>query len=147
MYFVDGDDGKVYTVGGSKGNLNLTVLKQTYNGETYGGQNPFIPTAEGDFEWFFETGEIGLDSAGKKSISRYMMRLKLDAGAFLKISLMYDSSGIWQEYRTITQKDRITTVNIPIVPRRCDHLKIRVSGKGGLTLYSISKMYKQGSRR
>ena len=147
MYFVDGNDGKVYTVGGSKGNLNLTVLKQTYNGKTYGGQNPFIPTAEGDFEWFFETGEIGLDSAGKKSISRYMMRLKLDAGAFLKISLMYDSSGIWQEYRTITQKDRITTVNIPIVPRRCDHLKIRVSGKGGLTLYSISKMYKQGSRR
>ncbi len=147
MYFVDGDDGKVYTVGGSKGNLNLTVLKQTYDGKTYGGQNPFIPTAEGDFEWFFETGEIGLDSAGKKSISRYMMRLRLDAGAFLKISLMYDSSGIWQEYRTITQKDRITTVNIPIVPRRCDHLKIRVSGQGGLTLYSISKMYKQGSRR
>lgn len=147
MYFVDGTDGKIYTVGGSKGNLNLTVLKQTYNGKTYGGQNPFIPTAEGNFEWFFETGEIGLDSAGKKSISRYMMRLKLDAGAFLKISLMYDSSGIWQEYRTITQKDRITTVNIPIVPRRCDHLKIKVSGKGGLTLYSISKMYKQGSRR
>lgn len=147
MYFIDGNDGKVYTVGGSKGSLNLTMIKQTYNGETYGGQNPFIPTAEGDFEWFFETGEIGLDSAGKKSISRYMMRLRLDAGAFLKISLMYDSSGIWQEYRTITQKDRITTVNIPIVPRRCDHLKIRVSGKGGLTLYSISKMYKQGSRR
>ena len=109
--------------------------------------NPFTPKEEDSFEWFFETGELGLESPGKKSLSRFMMRLKLEKGASLTVSLMYDSSGTWQEYRTVNPTVRMATVNIPIVPRRCDHVRIRVSGKGTFSLFGISKMYKYGSRR
>lgn len=143
MFYLDGNNGKIKTVGGTKGNLNLSA--SGISGDS--GKNPFIPKEEGPFEWFFETGELGMESPNKKSISRFMMRLKLESGAGMTVSLMYDSSGKWQEYRVITPKDRISTVNIPIIPRRCDHLRIKVSGKGGFTLYSISKMYKYGSRR
>ena len=76
-----------------------------------------------------------------------MMRLKFEKGASLTVSLMYDSSGTWQTYRTVSAAEKMMTVNIPIVPRRCDHLKIKVSGKGGFYLFGLSKMYKSGSRR
>lgn len=148
MYYLDGTDGKIYTVGGSEGSLNLSFSKKVNGkGEEYGGKNPFVPEYEKTMKWFFETGDLGLDSPGKKSISRFMMRIKLESGAGLTVSVMYDSSGVWQEYRRVNPSQRVSTVNIPIVPKRCDHLKIRICGEGGFTLYSISKMYKSGSRR
>lgn len=143
MFFLDGDDGKIKTVNGTKGKLNLS--SESIYGNV--GMNPFVPKEESPFGWFFETGELGLESPDKKSLSRFMMRLKLEKGASLTVSLMYDSSGTWQEYRTVNPTVRMATVNIPIVPRRCDHVRIKVSGKGAFSLFGISKMYKYGSRR
>lgn len=139
MFYLDGTDGKIKTVGGTAGNLNLT--------DTNLSKNPFIPTEERSFNWFFESGKLGLEDPNKKSISRIMMRLKFEKGASLTVSLMYDSSGTWQTYRTVSAAEKMMTVNIPIVPRRCDHLKIKVSGKGGFYLFGLSKTYKSGSRR
>lgn len=96
--------------------------------------------------WFVETGEYGLSMPDSKYISRLNLRLALDRGANAMISIQYDSSGIWEKLCNITRKD-IKPFTLPIKPRRCDHFRLRIEGKGQVKIYSISKTLAQGSDR
>ena len=73
----------------------------------------------------------------------------------LSVDVMYDSSGEWKEEITIESKyeeDRRDTpafvkmrsYEIPILPMRCDHMRVRFRGKGDVRIYSISKVTEQG---
>ena len=37
------------------------------------------------------------------------------------------------------------TFLIPIIPRRCDHMRIRLEGSGEFRLYSIARIIERGS--
>lgn len=99
---------------------------------------------ERDFEWFVESGLFGLSMIDSKYISRINIRLSIDVGAELIVSIEYDSSGEWERLCTIHRTDT-RTFTLPIKPRRCDHFRLRLEGNGHTKIYSISKTIEQGS--
>ena len=67
-----------------------------------------------------------------------------EPGSRVTVCVQYDSSGIWEQKRTLTAGTR-RTFTIPLIPHRCDHMKLRISGTGSCKIFSISKEIEQGS--
>ena len=93
--------------------------------------------------WYAETGVIGLESPDAKYISRLTIRLQLDAGASVRVYVQYDSSGYWKQIAG-TEAATMRTVSMPVVPMRCDHMRLRLEGVGGCKVYSITKTVERG---
>lgn len=96
------------------------------------------------FDWFVETGALGCSYIDKKYISRISLRLSIGIGTRVRIFAEYDSSGSWEPLATITGT-RLGTFTLPVRPRRCDHLRLRIEGDGEAKIFSISKTLEQGS--
>lgn len=94
--------------------------------------------------WMAQSGILGLNTPDRKRIARLNLRLQLELGADAAISVEYDSSGVWHE-KCRLHGNSLHTVNVPIVPVRCDHLRLRLEGVGGMKLYSVSYLVEQGS--
>ena len=97
-----------------------------------------------DVPWMVETGEIGLASPDAKYISRITLRMSMDIGAVVGISVQYDFSDSW-ECQCVLKGTSLRSFSIPIRPKRCDHMKLRIEGVGGAKIYSITKTIEQGS--
>ena len=97
-----------------------------------------------DVKWMAETGVIGTDSPDKKYISRLDIRLSISIGTRVHIFIQYDSSGEWEHKFTMTGR-KLGSFSVPIRPRRCDHLRLRIEGDGEAKIYSICKTIEQGS--
>ena len=95
-------------------------------------------------EWSAETGIIGTDSPDKKYISRLDVRLSINIGTRVYFYIQYDSSGEWEHVCTMTGRT-LRSFAVPIRPRRCDHLRLRIDGDGEAKIYSICKTIEQGS--
>lgn len=80
----------------------------------------------------------------KKGIGKLLVRLELDEGASVKIEMQFDSDGVWREVKTL-QAEKKRSFYLPIVPRRCDHFRIRMTGSGGCRLYSLVREVYTGS--
>ena len=80
----------------------------------------------------------------KKGIGKLLVRLELDEGASVKIEMQFDSDGVWREVKTL-QAEKKRSFYLPIVPRRCDHFRIRMTGSGGCRLYSMVREVYTGS--
>jgi hypothetical protein len=99
---------------------------------------------DGDIEWMAETGIMGVDDPDKKYISRIDVRLSLEPGARVMFMIQYDSLDAWEHLFTMTGAS-LRSFSIPIRPRRCDHLRLRIQGYGEAKVFSISKTIEQGS--
>lgn len=119
LYFIDGDK-KLWTVTGTAG------------------------TAENEVAWNFETGLIGCEYPENKYLSRFVLRMILPLGSTADIWIMYDSDGVWRHSGNITGNS-LRSFALPVIPRRCDHLKLRMSGKGDFKLFSIARNIERGS--
>lgn len=95
-------------------------------------------------EWMLQTGEIGISSPDMKYISRLTIRLSMDIGAELTIRAQYDLSDKWEDVCTI-RSTSLRSFSIPIRPKRCDHMKIRLDGIGNAKIYSVTKTIELGS--
>lgn len=95
-------------------------------------------------EWMAESGIIGLTTPDMKYVSRLILRLTLPIGASLQVEAEYDSSGEWSPPLSI-QGNGTRAFTLPIRPVRCDHMRLRLSGKGPVKLFSITKTIEQGS--
>ena len=91
---------------------------------------------EGPVESMAEFGDFVEGNPNKKGTGKLQIRMELDAGASVKIEMEFDSDGVWRPVDTLT-----TTVKrsfyLPIIPRRSDHFKIRLTGTGGWRMYSL----------
>ena len=94
--------------------------------------------------WMAESGIIGLITPNRKRIGRLTLRLAPEPGTQFRVSVQYDSDGQWHEKVRICG-DGLNTVTVPIVPVRCDHLRLRLEGIGGMRLYSVAYTLEQGS--
>ncbi len=121
LYYIDREDKKIKTVMGS----------HSYE-------------AKKDIEWMAETGVIGTDHPDKKYISRIDVRMLLDVNSEVHFSIQYDSIGEWIPLYTM-RGTSLRSFTVPIRPRRCDHLRLRIEGKGDAKIYSIAKTTEQGS--
>lgn len=120
LYYIDADSSRMMCVNGTQG------------------------TAEEAPEWMAESGVIGYDYPDKKYLSRYNIRLQIEDGGELRLYCMYDSDGRWEHAGTIRRKGH-GTFTVPVIPRRCDHMKLRLEGKGVVRVFSIAKILELGS--
>jgi hypothetical protein len=95
-------------------------------------------------EWMAETGTLGIYTPDRKYVSRLNVRMSLDIGTRVYFYAQYDSSGEW-EYLFTMNGTSLRSFAVPIRPKRCDHMKIRIVGKGDAKIYSIAKTIEQGS--
>ena len=95
-------------------------------------------------EWMVQTGEIGISSPDMKYISRLTIRMAMDIGTEVHFYAQYDFSEAWEPVGTLTSTN-LRSFSIPIRPKRCDHMKLRIEGVGGAKIYSITKTIEQGS--
>ena len=95
-------------------------------------------------KWMVQTGVIGTDMPDMKYVSRLVLRLSLEIGARVRLYAQYNSMGGWESLGTITGTD-LRSFSIPVRPRRCDHLRLRIEGEGDAKVYSITKTISQGS--
>lgn len=102
-----------------------------------GDKESFIP-------WEAESGMLYYYYPDRKYLSRYNFRLWMPEGSELYIYIEYDSSGTWERKGKIKFKGT-GTITVPIRPHRCDHMRIKLVGKGPLYLYSIARYLTMGS--
>ena len=120
IYFIDNDEYKIKSLFGS----GTTETKP--------------------IQWMAETGILGCSSPDKKYISRLSVRLAIDIGASVVISIQYDSSGEWKRVCSLTGHN-LRSFTLPIRPKRCDHFRLRIEGVGNAKIFSIAKVIEQGS--
>jgi hypothetical protein len=99
---------------------------------------------ENDFRWLVESGTIGYSSPDNKYVSRINMRISLEFGANVDFYLQYNSSGMWEHKFNMSGKGT-KTFTVPIIPKRCDHFKYKITGKGDCKIHSITKTLEEGS--
>lgn len=97
-------------------------------------------------EWMMETGELGLSSPDMKYISRIIIRMMMEPDARVDIYARYDMSDEWIHQCAIFGTE-LRSFSIPIKPRRSDHMKLKLVGRGVTKVYSITKVIEQGSDR
>jgi hypothetical protein len=95
-------------------------------------------------EWEAVTGVIGTDSPDKKYISRLDVRMSLELGARVYFFVQYNSIGAWEPLGTMTGTT-LQSFGMPMKPRRCDHLRLKIVGVGEAKIYSICKTISGGS--
>ena len=101
-------------------------------------------STEGQFDWFVESGNIGYSSPDNKYVSRINLRITLEFGTNVDFYLQYDSGERWEHKFNMSGKGT-RTYTVPIIPKRCDHFKYKITGKGGCKIHSITKTLEQGS--
>ena len=103
---------------------------------------------EDDKESFIEFGDYYCDSPDKKAVSKLYLRFTIEQGGTVEIDINYDSekneSGrVWNVIKTLSPGGKKSYV-LPIIPRRADHFRIRIKGRG-FVLYSLSHEYYSGT--
>jgi hypothetical protein len=101
-------------------------------------------TLEGPVVWRADSANIGFEYADQKYLSRYTIRMKLGKQARCALYIEYDSSGIWEPKGSMEGKDVVKTYTMPVIPRRCDHMRLRLEGEGEMQLYSIARILEIG---
>ena len=121
------------------------------SGEMYAISNGKIITMLGTgeqeeiaVEWMVQTGEIGISSPDMKYVSRINVRMSMDIGSEIRIFAQYDFADGWDELCALNSTS-LRSFSIPIRPRRCDHMRLRIEGVGNAKIYSITKTIEQGS--
>ncbi len=129
LYMLEADTGKMLTMNGSAG------------------------TKEAAVAWSAETGIQGWEQLSRKVkgaadagyATRYNIRAVVPEGANIKICLQYDEKGVWHEKLNLKNMARTArTMLMPVYPRRCDHLRMRISGTGEIKVHSITRVLTGG---
>lgn len=122
--------GEMYCV--DAGNRNIIALLGS--GESY----------EDTVAWSVETGELGISSPDMKYISRITLRMSMELGAKMDIYAQYDMSDEWVHICNI-RATSLRSFSIPIRPRRCDFMRLKIEAEGMGKIYSMTKTIEQGS--
>ena len=110
-------------------------------------------TAEAAFQWSAElgdyytyaaTGRTSRYSPNKKHITKILIRLDLPTNATATVSIRYDSTGDWITAASLTAGVKRSEY-IAIIPRRCDHFRLKLAGTGRAKVYSITTETAEGS--
>ena len=100
-------------------------------------------STEGAFDWGVTFGTFGYQQEQQKYLSRFNIRAQIEAGGWMKVEMQYDSDGKWHHMGTM-KSPKLRTYLLPIIPRRCDHCQLRISGRGNVNIYSIARIYENG---
>lgn len=99
---------------------------------------------EGAVAWTAESADIGYDYPQHKYLSRYNIRMRMDAAATCRMYVQYDG-GVWEDKGTIEGTGRTRTALLNVQPRRCDHMRVKLTGTGNAEIYSIDRILAMGA--
>lgn len=93
------------------------------------------------------TGDLGMDSPEERYLTRLTLRLDAACRSRLRVEVSYDG-GPWEEAAALTLEGARRCCDLPLVPRRCGSLRLRLRGSGQITLRSLAKNFgtARGSR-
>jgi hypothetical protein len=94
--------------------------------------------------WMAQTGVLYYEYQNKQYTSRYDIMLSAPKGTTTEVYIQYDSDGIWR-YNGRFNFSGLGAVTIPVRPRRCNHMELRLLGEGEVKIYSITRILEQGS--
>lgn len=101
-------------------------------------------TPEENLRWIAETGILLYAYPDQKYVSRFDLRMSMERDAKVQLYIEYDSSGLWN-FQGEMKVSRTGSVTVPVRPRRCDHLRIRLEGVGDVQIFSLARNLEQGS--
>ena len=101
-------------------------------------------TQDEEVSWMVQTGDIGISSPDMKYVSRLNVRMSLDVGSEVHFYAQYDFSSDWEIMFTLVGSN-LRSFSLPIRPKRCDNMRLRIVGTGNAKIYSITKTIEQGS--
>lgn len=100
---------------------------------------------EEDLPFMVEFADFTDDDPNKKGVGKVQLRVELEQGAELNVTVQFDSDGHWRPVKNIIGTDPKRSYTLPIVPRRCDHYRVKLEGRGGCRVYSMTREYYSGS--
>lgn len=89
-------------------------------------------------ESLLETGDFTSGSPDCKRLLRVQLRLEAEAGASITAAAQYDSDGQWHTLANVTAGAK-RSFTLPVLPRRCDHFRLRMTGTGAWRLLSLTR--------
>lgn len=105
----------------------------------------FTVVAEENFPWRAEFADFHGSAAEKKGVNRLTLRLETEADALCNVFIRYDSEEESHAVASIGGKGIKESVELPLVPRRCDHFRVILVGVGGCRIHSMTAQYYIGS--
>lgn len=93
--------------------------------------------------WYAVTGPIGGGQPDTRYLAALQVRLSMEEGSAVDFYLRYDSRGSWEHAGTLRGAG-LGSFSVPIRPRRCDHLHLKISGRGEAKIYAITRSMEQG---
>ena len=125
----------------TKYNGNLYMLDT--DGNIWIGGNPqnqpdgAVP--EETLEWMAEFSDFTGDEPNKKGVTKLQLRLELEEGASAQVWMQFDSDGQWQKIGPALSTSTKRSYYLPIIPRRADHYRLKLTGTGGCRIYSLTR--------
>ena len=100
---------------------------------------------EGRVVWMAETGDFSDSSPRRKQLLRLLLRGEMEAGSHITVEIAYDS-GPWQRLGELEAREK-RSFQLPLLPRRTDHYRLRLRGEGQVILYSLARERAGSSER
>ena len=122
---------------------NELVMAVEEAGETLLQNAAKAQESANDQPWSATFGIFGFEFERSKYLSRFNIRAQMVAGSVMHFDIQYDSSGEWERMGTMKSRT-LQTFTLPIIPRRCDHCQMRISGVGDVKIYSIARVFEEG---
>lgn len=89
-----------------------------------------------EVETFIEFADFYDSTTDEKTLSKLQLRVFISDGAVMYIKIKYDG-GEWEQAGIINSgKKRVC--DIPIIPRRCDHFRVRIECDGEFRIFSLA---------
>lgn len=107
--------------------------------------------SEGNIASSLTFADFTNDEIGKKAISNILLRIDSEAGttgtnSTVTVTITYDSDESTEAaYQFVNNALTKKTIYCKIIPRRCDHYKIKIESTTAFVLYSVAREYYSGS--
>ena len=131
LYYIDEDDNTLVSVRGSYGTKE-DDLDWTAEFDLYGAQ--YTPASGNDSP---------VRVRNEKYVSKFKIRMSMENKATMKLLISYNG-GPWEDMGTRKGTGLLDTFELPVIPKRCDHIRYRLEGTGGMAIYAISRIMEVG---
>lgn len=110
-----------------------------------------VGTEEPDFDWAAEFDLFGVNWQGyedpkqvrnSKYLSLFKIRAMLAPGAYMRLWIKYDEK--MYEFKGERRGQDLKTFVLPVIPKRADHVRFKVTGHGEAKIYDISRVLEVG---
>ncbi|MBQ1372047.1 MAG: hypothetical protein IIY70_03865, partial [Oscillospiraceae bacterium] len=104
-----------------------------------------VNEAEDSFgvEWYLETGDLTPQMGTHRFVTRLQLTARLEQAAELRVYLSCDG-GPWLRKGEFFGNE-LHSMTLPLLPRRCRRIRLRLEGVGGMELHQLSWLTEAGS--